>query len=80
MELGMARRRTLSKEEYQWLHVENAYFYSANRMSGMLQRIAHKRKTAGKRGQSLTFTVNSTEARDVDGVEDAGQREPEQTG
>ena len=36
-------------------------------------------KATGKWGQSLTFTVDASEARDEDGGEAVGQHEPKQT-
>ena len=49
MELGMARRRTLSREEYAKLHAKNACFYCRKPNAGHVARdCPMKKKCAGK--------------------------------
>ena len=80
MELGTARRRTLTKEEYQDLRAKNACFYCRNPNARHSMRLPNEEKTSGKRGQSLTLTVGVSESMIEDGGEDAVQPKPESLG
>ena len=50
MELGMARRRTLSREEYAKLRAEKACFYCRKPNAGhVAKRLSREEKERGKR-------------------------------
>ena len=52
MELGMARRRTLSHEEYAKLHAENACFYCRKPNAGHVARDCPMKKKCAGNGMS----------------------------
>ena len=52
MELGMARRRTLSRDEYAKLHVENACFYCRKPNAGHVVRDCPMKKKRAGNGNS----------------------------
>ena len=52
MELGMARRRTLSREEYTKLRAENACFYSRKPNAGHVARDCPMKKKRAGNGNS----------------------------
>ena len=68
MELGVARRRTLSRDEYQKLRAENACFYCRKPNARHVAcDCPLKKKKVGKCGESLTFTVEVGESTGKDG-------------
>ena len=82
MELGMVRRRTLTREKIQKLRAENACFYCRKPNARHVARdCPQKKKARGKWDGSLVLTVGANEAEKEDGEQkSAVQRDSVQVG
>ena len=68
MELGMARRRTLTRKEIQKLRTENACFLlSQAKRRACCAGLPIENEARGKRDRSLVLTVGANEAEIEDG-------------